>query len=260
MFLLTNAAMLGFRHGIDWDHIAAIMDIVGTTTNTQAAQQESFVRLQKRALGLSSLYALGHASVVALLGVAALSFAAFLPKCVGPIMERIVGATLLVLGAWVFYSLIRSFQGKTEFELKSRWMLIFAVIRHSWDRLCSCLLGRTPEPLAIKQYGPHTAFGVGVLHGIGAETGTQILLIAAIGGAASQGLGLSMLISFVLGLVISNTLLAVLGAIGFTSSARLRPLYVTAGIMAGAFSLVVGFFFASGQAQALPELHRLLGS
>jgi hypothetical protein len=38
-----------------------------------------------------------------------------------------------------------------------------------------------------------------MIHGIGAETGTQVLLIAAVGGAAAAGLGIPMLFAFVLG-------------------------------------------------------------
>ena len=38
------------------------------------------------------------------------------------------------------------------------------------------------EPLEMSSYGAKTSFGVGVIHGIGAETGTQVLLIAAVGG------------------------------------------------------------------------------
>ena len=45
----------------------------------------------------------------------------------------------------------------------------------------------------MSSYGPRTAFGVGIIHGIGAETGTQVLLIAAVGGAAAAGLGVPML-------------------------------------------------------------------
>ena len=39
----------------------------------------------------------------------------------------------------------------------------------------------------MSSYGPRTSFGVGMIHGIGAETGTQVLLIAAVGGASSAG-------------------------------------------------------------------------
>ena len=44
-----------------------------------------------------------------------------------------------------------------------------------------------------------------MIHGVGAETGTQVLIIAAVGGAAGQGLGVPMMFAFIVGLLISNT-------------------------------------------------------
>ncbi len=35
LIILGNALVLGVRHGIDWDHIAAIADIVGTANATK---------------------------------------------------------------------------------------------------------------------------------------------------------------------------------------------------------------------------------
>src|SRR6266540_3432348 len=35
--LLTTGLLLGVRHGIDWDHIAAITDIASTTTSGDVA-------------------------------------------------------------------------------------------------------------------------------------------------------------------------------------------------------------------------------
>ena len=37
--LLATALALGLRHGIDWDHIAAIADITSTTAATEAAEE-----------------------------------------------------------------------------------------------------------------------------------------------------------------------------------------------------------------------------
>jgi high-affinity nickel permease len=262
VLLFGNAAVLGFRHGIDWDHIAAIMDIVGTNTTSERYKQNSFDVQQGRALALSTFYACGHASVVLILGIAALTFAAILPKWVDPIMERFVGITLLMLGGWVFYSLFLYLRKGNEFELKSRWMLIFALVRKGIDWLTAAVTGRvqrTSQP-RMDQFDARTAFGVGMIHGIGAETGTQVLLIAAVGGASSQGLGIMMLLSFVFGLLVSNTIVAVLGSFGFMSSARSKSMYVVLGAIAGLFSLTVGTIFVSGQADRLPDLHCWLAS
>jgi hypothetical protein len=274
--LLGTALALGIRHGIDWDHIAAIADITSTTTNVEATQEEmlssggaavvraggpfSLGALEARALGLASLYALGHAMVVGLLGIAALYFSAIMPEWVDPLMERVVGVTLLLLGAWVFYSLYAYWRGEADFQLRSRWMLVFAGIRHGWHWAQGRFGGHThADRLRVDQYGPRTAFGVGVIHGIGAETGTQVLIIAAVGGAASQGLGTAMMVSFIIGLLISNTAVAFLTATGFISSTRAKAIYVAVGCFAGLFSLVVGAYFAFGLADQLPDLQQFLG-
>ena len=80
------AFLLGFRHGIDWDHIAAISDVTGTTDH----RQEAFF--------LGILYIIGHALVVIILGIAAIAVGVNLPDGVDPIMEKFVGLTLVLLG------------------------------------------------------------------------------------------------------------------------------------------------------------------
>src|SRR5262245_28754452 len=120
--LLFGMAALGFRHGFDWDHIAAITDITSTTTAghtevdvpagapvtphghdaremrghvhehtaapgaVHAFGESRFAHEQRHAVGLASLYALGHAFVVSLLGIAALLLGAILPDWVDPIL------------------------------------------------------------------------------------------------------------------------------------------------------------------------------
>src|SRR5919206_2233750 len=87
--LAASAFLFGFRHGIDWDHIAAITDI----TSSQEERRESIV--------FGTLYALGHALVVFLIGSAAIVLGENLPEGVDPVMQRIVGVTLVILGVYV---------------------------------------------------------------------------------------------------------------------------------------------------------------
>ena len=151
------------------------------------------------------LYALGHGVVVIALGIAAISFGALLPDWLDPLMGRIVGLTLVALGLWVMYSIYRYARAGEAFRLRSRWMLVFDTIRYGSRRFGARLHGHEHvEPLEMSSYGAKTSFGVGMIHGIGAETGTQVLLIAAVGGAASAGLGIPMLFAFVIGLLMSN--------------------------------------------------------
>ena len=288
--LLAGMAVLGFRHGFDWDHIAAITDITSTTTTAHTDEDVSaiapmprhghdepaehghthsdagalhvlsesrFAHEQRHAIALASLYALGHASVVLVLGILALALGAILPGWVDPILERVVGVTLVLLGGWVIISVLQYLRGKGEFRMRSRWMLVFDGVRYAWERLQAKVHGHGHEPMAhASQYGPKTAFGVGMIHGIGAETGSQALLLAGVAGVTGAQ-GIVILLAFVAGLVASNTLVAVVSATGFLGAQRLRTVYVVVGAVAGLSSLVIGLFFIAGLGTALPDLQDL---
>ena len=299
--LIATALTLGFRHGFDWDHLAAITDVTSTTATADAAESDHeavherataerhahvhggpdelathedrpdgsahphpqekppFLTEQRRALLLGSLYALGHAFVVGVLGTLALLFGAVLPDWVDQVMGPIVGATLLFLGIWVFVSLYQYWRHGHEFRLRSRCMLVFDSIRYAWRRFQARLHGHEHvDPMEMSSYGVRTAYGVGLIHGIGAETGTQVLLIAAIGGASAQGLGFPMMLAFILGLLIANSIVVLLTATGFIASRFRQRLYVVIGVVAGTFSIVIGAVFLLGLESALPSLEAWL--
>lgn len=214
---------------------------------------------QGRALLLGSLYALGHAAVVAILGTLALLFGAVLPDWVDGVMGPIVGATLVLLGIWVFISLYQYARHGREFRLRSRWMLVFDSVRYAWRRFQARLHGHEHvDPMEMSSYGMRTAFGVGLIHGVGAETGTQVLLIAAIGGASSQGLGIPMMLAFIVGLLISNSIVVFITATGFIASRIRERVYVVIGVIAGTFSLVIGVVFLLGLDATLPSIEAWL--
>ena len=85
------------------------------------------------------------------------------------------------------------------------------------------------------------------------------MIIAAVGGASSAGLGVPMLFAFVAGLVLSNTLLVVLSATGFMATQTRQRVYVVIGVVAGVFSLIVGLVFVTGTENLLPSLQHLFG-
>jgi high-affinity nickel-transport protein len=111
----------------------------------------------------------------------------------------------------------------------------------------------------MSSYGKRTAFGVGMIHGVGAETGTQVLIIAAIGSASAADLGIPMLLAFVAGLLISNSAIVVLSATGFVASQARTRIYLIVGAVAGVFSLVVGALFLFQAEASLPALDRIFG-
>lgn len=275
LIVLGNALVLGIRHGIDWDHIAAIADIVGTastvnapgpsgisgspsksnssgtSSSTKSAARALSFAQPDAAMKLAWSYALGHAAIVLILGIAALAFSSVLPEWIDPLMEKAVGLTLLLLGAWIFYSLSRqSVADESEFVLQSRWMFIASKFQEKYEQVTGKQLGF----INSRSYSAATAFGIGVIHGFGAETGTQVLLIAAVGGAANHVLGMTILLSFISGLLISNSLVALVTTAGFNNSARMKPLFIVISVITGVFSLIVGAIFLAGQTSHLPNL------
>lgn len=315
--VFAAALALGIRHGIDWDHIAAITDITSSAaavsdedeswllgepglmltdeshhsvhshTHEEAEHSHALaaepvaaamgasvgptatltrplsgVRVltaslpnsQKEAVWLGSLYAVGHGSVVVLLGIIAILAAEFLPSWIDPVMEKVVGFTLLFLAGYLFYSVYRYYRGGGQFLMRSRWMLVFAGVRNAWGWIRSHLGHHEHTHAEPQRYNAHTAYGIGVIHGIGAETGTQALVIATAVGATSQGIAVGALLFFVAGLLISNTLVTVTSTFGFISARRRQTVYVIAGLVAAVFSLVLGLLFVTASTGVLPEL------
>ena len=127
--VIVSAFLFGFRHGIDWDHIAAITDIAGSQDDRRSA------------MFFGTLYALGHALVVFLIGTAAILLGERLPRVGRQRDGEDRRRHLILLGVFVFVSLAR--HGR-EFRLRSRWMLIFSGVRNAYRRI-----GGSPEDRMI---------------------------------------------------------------------------------------------------------------
>ncbi len=286
--VMGSAFLFGFRHGIDWDHLAAITDI----TSSQEDRRTSVL--------YGTIYALGHALVVFVIGTIAILIGEELPAGVDAVMGRVVGFTLILLGVFVFVSLIR--HGR-EFRMRSRWMLVFSGVRGAYRKIQGRRVGdatdhphdrddpvhvhepdgdhvavavaedlpvsqwhhghhgrpghhhhKHPEPDAFMNYGARTAFVVGMLHGVGAETPTQVLIFATAVGAGGKGAGEAVLIAFLVGLLISNSLITVGSAFGFLRASKNWTVYVTIAVLTGVFSLVVGTLLLFGKDTLLPAL------
>lgn len=282
--VLGTALTYGFRHGFDWDHIAAITDITSSQENS------------RRALFLATLYAVGHAAVVFVLGVLAIVAGDFVPPGVDEVMGRVVGATLIALGVYVFYSLLR--HGR-DFRMRSRWMLVLEGAR----RLIRRLQGGSAQPVTIEHahehvvgnhghhhhphemqagdadgavitvthshthrhvgvvpddpfmnYGPATATGIGMIHGVGAETPTQVLLLLAAASVGGGAAGIAVLVAFLIGLFASNSVVAAASTYGYINATKSFVVYATVAVLTGIFSLGLGLVLVFAKDAVLPTL------
>lgn len=253
------------------DNMTLMMPVAAGAATTMVgpvggASPRSMTRAMRwRAVGLGTMYALGHASVVAVLGLAAYLFGAQLPEWVDPIMGSLVGVTLLLLGGWLLWSTYRVVRHGSALRLRSRWMLIFDAIRAGRDKIRARRGLGAPARAHLhpggtgSSYGVGTSYGVGMIHGIGAETATQILLITAIGGAAGQQLGIPLMLSFIIGLLVANTVIVGVSASGFVAAESRKSLQVSIGLIAGLASIALGALLFFGLDGTLPDIPRLLG-
>ncbi len=114
-------------------------------------------------------------------------------------------------------------------------------------------VGTLPDDV-FTSTGSATAFGVGVLHGIGAETPTQVLLFLAAARAGGAVAGVTLLLCFVVGLVAANTIVALTATMGLLGATRNFPVYATVSLVTAGFSLVVGALFVLGRSALLPPI------
>jgi cytochrome c biogenesis protein CcdA len=200
---------------------------------------------------MGTLYALGHAAVVIVLGLLAIWFGTLLPEWVDGYMESVVGVTLLLLGIWLIWSMSRN---KGRLVMRSRWMIVFHLAKSSYRKINSkkSTDNKITTDTAPREYGSGASVSIGIVHGIGAETGSQALLLAAAAGATSTLTGSFLLIAFVVGLVVSNTLIAIATTAGLLGTDRHHKFHTALGIVIAVFSLVLGSMFILGTAGSLP--------
>jgi high-affinity nickel-transport protein len=257
--LLVTTFGLGLRHGVDWDHLAAITDLTGAELD------------RRRSASLAVLYALGHGLAVFVLGAVAIALGDRLPDWTDPVMERVVGATLVALAVVLVASLWR---GRTT----SRGMLLL----HGLQRL-RATLRRTrtvtiehdhvhPEPVAAAspqepererrlllghrhrhvhavtqtRYGRGGSLAVGVLHGVGAETGTQAVVLVSAAQVTSTGTGIAILGAFVAGILVTTGGLALAVAAGWSGAARHPGVLRASTAVGAALSAGIGLHYLLG--------------
>lgn len=241
---LGSCLVLGLRHGFDYDHLAAISDIT--------AVQRSW----KQGLRLGMTYALGHACMVAALGIAVLELHMGLPEGLDHWTERLIGLTLIVLGIGVVAGILRKdAHGHRHTRVESR--LAIAINGFLWAawRVRKLFNPAAPRPDRFQwMYNGRSVFLIGVLHGIGAETPSQLALFfltANLGGTSQGLLGLA---AFAVGLVAMNTLMTASLGGAFQAGGQHPRIFHVIAWTGAAYSCIIGLIFLFGVSNRLPAL------
>jgi cytochrome c biogenesis protein CcdA len=206
MFSVAPAAVLGFvvglRHAMDVDHVAAVGTIVARERNLRGAAL------------IGAAWGLGHTLSLLVLGGAIVAFGLVVPQRVGLMLELGVGLMLLALGVWNFVSRSRG--------------------------AASHPAGPSPAP-ATQPSSLRRALGplvVGGVHGLAGSAAAALLVVATV---RSASWGIAYLLVFglgtMLGMVMLTTALALPIGRALQRSRRAEPWMRVA---SGAVSLVIG--------------------
>lgn len=280
--------LAGLRHGFDLDHIAAITDI----TSSQTERRRSFALATTYAAGHALvLVILGLAAILAGQRIPA-ALDSLMGRFIGATLIALglyvvysavrFGRDFRIRSRWmlIFAGVRRtvSWLRRTPTVLPSTSSRV--EIEHNHEHDSSSHHGHSPAPppssgrsgvrVATRthghphthlmempadpftEYGRRTAFGVGMLHGIGAETPSQVVLFATAAGVGGRLGGATVLAAFVAGLFLGNSLLATISTLGFGAGKKVPLLYT---IMAGTTALVsvgVGTLYVLGRSDLLP--------
>jgi HupE / UreJ protein len=189
--VLLVAVLLGLRHATDPDHLAAVTTLVAGAGD----------RATRAATRLGAAWGLGHALTLFTFGVPILLLDKYLP-------ERAQQAAETAIAFVIAYLAVR-------LVLRWRQGVYRLQAQHSHPHR-----GRTAL----------SAFGIGLVHGMGGSAGVGVLLVASI---ESQALGV---VSLALLAIFTAVSMAILSA-GFGLGLSTRPMQASFAAVAPAFGL-----------------------
>ena len=244
MAALGSCLVLGLRHGFDYDHLAAISDITAVQKNWRSG------------LRLGMTYALGHAFTVVALGIAVLQMHLGLPQGLDHWTERLIGLTLIVLGIGVVAGILRKdAHGHPHGRIESRLAIaINGVLWMAW-RVRRIWNPAAPKPERFQwMYNGKSVFVIGILHGVGAETPSQLGAVLPDGKSGRNfprhdGPG-----GVCVGLVAMNALMTASIGGAFKAGGHHPRFYHVIAWTGAVYSCAIGLIFLFGISDRLPAL------
>ncbi|SRR5581483_8028097 len=213
--VLVLGFLMGMRHALEADHLAAVASLATRGTSVGAGV------LRGAAWGL------GHSITVIAVGGACLLLGSAVPPGLARVLEAAVGVMLLALGAQVFRRMRRE-------------RIHVHVHRHGDGTVHLHAHRHAPgEPHGPEHHHRHAGFPlrallVGLVHGMAGSAALVLLLLPGLG---SRWLGLVYLAMFGLGSILGMAALSAVVALPFRISARrfggaLRALEAAVGLAA----------------------------
>ena len=277
--------LYGLRHGIDLDHLAAISDITGSQSRTSRA----LFLATTYALG-HAVVVLVLGAVAILAGeTLPRGFDRIMEHVVGSSLLLLAGYVFYSLfrygrdfrlrsrWALLFHAVRRTFRWLKRRAagdpIEIEHSHVFEDANHDHGRLPAASPTAVPTGAVATQaaprrhrhvvalpddpfveYGVPTSVAIGMIHGVGAETPTQILLLVTAAGVGGRPAGFALLGAFITGLLASNSAVAAATAVGFGQGKRAPAIYLTLALVTGIASFVMGLLYVAGKANVLPSI------
>ncbi len=214
--LLSLGFLLGVKHALDADHVAAILTI--------ATENRTFWRSSL----IGFCWGVGHTVILFVIGTAVLLFKLTIPSAWANLFEVAVGVMLVGLGLSVAFALWRE-----RVHLHAHWHEHGEQHRH----LHSHSRGAHHDHLHRFRL-EYKSLAVGMVHGLAGSAALLLLVLAAV---PSLGVGLVYILVFGAGSILGMVFLATAMSIPFAMSAeRTARVHQTLRAAAALFSIVLG--------------------
>ncbi len=221
---LITALLLGLRHATDPDHLTAVSTLALSDDRRGA-------RLAAR-LGLA--WGLGHATTLVLFGVPALLLRSYLPEAAQRAAETLIGAVIIALAVRLLVRWRRGYFHSHPHRHGDRWH------SHPHAHEGPHAAGNSHRHRHALGRSPLTAYGIGLVHGMGGSAGVTLLLIGAI---PARGVATLALVVFALATAASMSALS--AGFGTAMASRLMARRLQSAVpVLGACSLGFGIFYA----------------
>jgi cytochrome c biogenesis protein CcdA len=223
--VLLVSLLLGLRHASDPDHLAAVTTLIASEEKHNRAKRAGFMGL---------LWGLGHGTTLVLLGLPLVLAGRYLPDTVQQAAETLIGMLIVFLAVrllvrWrrgLYHVHVHSHgDGDTHRHLHS----------HREDRTHA-------HGHAVSHRTPLSAYGIGLMHGVGGSGGLTLLLLSTISNRAEA---VGALLLFAAGTAVSMAVLSTVFGLAIAGGPIARNFERVAPIL-GVLSLAFGAWYALG--------------
>ncbi|MFW0754110.1 hypothetical protein ACN1C3_05070 [Pseudomonas sp. H11T01] len=218
--LLILGFLLGMRHSMEADHVAAVATL---TTRSRSTRE---------AIWLGAVWGLGHTITLLVVFCLVLSMDGVIPERLAEGLEGVVGVMLILLGLDLIRRMLRErmhFHGHRH----GGDVLHFHAHSHAGDCALHSLHHQHPHP----RYFPMRALCVGLMHGL---AGSAALILLTLGRVSSPMTGLVYVGLFGLGSIGGMALLSLIISVPLHSVRHISWLWNGLQTLVAVTTLVIG--------------------